>query len=155
MHNPHQILFQLSYNIQSEFESQKSLGQGVVTSDSRICTTLCMVGLSSGFEETHCVAIESSASKLSICTRSQCGSTISRCLLSVARKFNCIMEIRHKIECDNSGNQVHKMQPLLRVIEFFSFSFGGGRTLPIKKQATLLFAFDKLAYSSTQCQDSK
>lgn len=75
--------------IQSELESYKSLGQGVMTSDSSNWSTLCMVGLSSGLVETHWIAIPSRASRLSVCTPSHCGSTISRCLFSGRSKFNC------------------------------------------------------------------
>ena len=86
-----------------------------MTSDSSNWTTLCIVGRSSGLEETHWMATESSASRLSACTPSHCGSTISRRLFSVTRKFNCIKEksrlaeLLEKKSCaiaQNCGNYV-------------------------------------------------
>lgn len=52
-----------------------------------------MVGRSSGREETHWIAIERMTSRLSVCTPSQFGSTMSRCLFSETKKFNCNIEI--------------------------------------------------------------
>lgn len=82
-----------------------------MTSDSSNWSTLCIVGRSSGLEETHWIATESNASRLSACTPSHCWSTISLCLFSVTRKFNCIKgnsgspELLDKKNCsnDNSG----------------------------------------------------
>ena len=58
-----------------------------MTSDSSIRTTLCMVGRSSGPGDTHWMATESSASRLSDWTPSRCGSTISHCLFFCNQKI--------------------------------------------------------------------